>query len=80
MEAEKLKIITEELSKYAGMVKEEEVQAAADLIASANRNFFSPGQGGPDWLPEHLRIVCCIWDLTYISQGKFPVRLSKKGM
>lgn len=41
MEAEKLKIITEELSKYAGMVKEEEVQAAADLIASANRIFLA---------------------------------------
>lgn len=41
MEAKKLKIITGELSQYAGRVKEEEIQAAADFIISADKIFLA---------------------------------------
>ena len=41
MEAKKLKMITDELSKYSGMVKEEEIQALADAVVNAEKIFLA---------------------------------------
>ena len=41
MEAVNLKIITDELSKFSGMVKEEEIQGLADEIKKANKIFLA---------------------------------------
>ena len=70
MEAVNLKIITDELSKFSGMVKEEEIQGLADEIKKE--------QGVPGWQPEDLPTVCCIWDLMYTLWERSPARRSKK--
>ena len=62
MEAVNLKIITDELSKFSGMVKEEEIQGLADEIRKANKIFLE--QVVLDWQQEDLPTVYYIWDLT----------------
>ena len=41
MEAKKLRIIIDELSKFCGMVQEEEVQKLADEVKTVNKIFLA---------------------------------------
>ena len=56
MEAVNLKIITDELSKFSGMVKEEEIQGLADEIKKANKIFLA-GAGRFVALCFHYRFI-----------------------
>src|SRR5699024_8697308 len=73
MEAQKLKIITNELSKYADRVKEEEIQAAADLMISADKIFLAgAGRSGLAARAFANRLLHMGFDVHFVGEISCP--------
>ena len=73
MEAQKLKIITNELSKYADRVKEEDIQAAADLMISADKIFLAgAGRSGLAARAFANRLLHMGFDVHFVGEISCP--------
>ncbi|MDD3745826.1 MAG: 6-phospho-3-hexuloisomerase [Anaerostipes sp.] len=73
MEAKNLKLITEELNKYSNMVKEEEIQAMADVVKSANKIFLAgAGRSGLAARAFTNRLLHMGFDVHFVGEISCP--------
>ncbi|MCI5623560.1 MULTISPECIES: 6-phospho-3-hexuloisomerase [Anaerostipes] len=73
MEAKKLKMITDELSKYSGMVKEEEIQALADAVVNAEKIFLAgAGRSGLAARGFTNRLLHMGFDVHFVGEISCP--------
>ena len=73
MEAVNLKIITDELSKFSGMVKEEEIQGLADEIRKANKIFLAgAGRSGLAARGFTNRLLHMGFDVHFVGEISCP--------
>ena len=73
MEAVNLKIITDELSKFSGMVKEEEIQGLADEIKKANKIFLAgAGRSGLAARGFTNRLLHMGFDVHFVGEISCP--------
>lgn len=73
MEAKKLKIITEELSKYCTMVQEEDILKLADAVKKANKIFLSgAGRSGLAARAFTNRLLHMGFDVHFVGEISCP--------
>lgn len=73
MEAKKLRLIVDELSKYAGMVSDEEVKAFANLIAASNKIFLAgAGRSGLAAKGFTNRLLHMGFDVHFVGEISCP--------
>lgn len=73
MEAKNLKLITEELNQYAYMVKEEEIQAMADIIKGAKKIFLAgAGRSGLAARAFTNRLLHMGFDVHFVGEISCP--------
>ena len=73
MEATKLKMITEELSRYAGMVTEESVREMAEAVKSAKRIFLAgAGRSGLAARGFTNRLLHMGFDVHFVGEISCP--------
>ena len=73
MEAKKLKMITDELSKYSGMVIEEEIQALADAVVNAEKIFLAgAGRSGLAARGFTNRLLHMGFDVHFVGEISCP--------
>ena len=73
MEAKKLRIIIDELSKFCGMVQEEEVQKLADEVKTANKIFLAgAGRSGLAARGFTNRLLHMGFDVHFVGEISCP--------
>lgn len=73
MEAKNLRLITEELQKYAGMVKEEDICAMAEVVKGANRIFLAgAGRSGLAARGFTNRLLHMGFDVHFVGEISCP--------
>ena len=73
MEAKKLRIIIDELSKFCGMVQEEEVQKLADEVKTANKIFLAgAGRSGLAERGFTNRLLHMGFDVHFVGEISCP--------
>ena len=73
MESKKLKLITDELSKFSGMVQEEEVQALADAVKHAGKIFLAgAGRSGLAARGFTNRLLHMGFDVHFVGEISCP--------